>query len=122
MSNEQNKKKRRALLRSQTSPTDEQRRRLSAFIRRVYKEDLPLEWEEAPNMRGGFRLEVGQDVYDWSLEGRMRQFEERLSQADLGDKDVVPLVMPTYLPGFGYFADSDNYYFFTAIHYPPLSQ
>ena len=26
--------------------------------------------------------------------------------AELGDKDVVPLVMPTYLPGFAYFADS----------------
>ncbi|MGI3903543.1 MAG: ABC transporter substrate-binding protein [Janthinobacterium lividum] len=26
--------------------------------------------------------------------------------AELADKDVVPLVMPTYLPGFGYFADS----------------
>ena len=25
---------------------------------------------------------------------------------ELGDKDVVPLVMPTYLPGFAYFADS----------------
>ena len=25
---------------------------------------------------------------------------------ELSDKDVVPLVMPTYLPGFGYFADS----------------
>ncbi len=26
--------------------------------------------------------------------------------AELADKDVVPLIMPTYLPGFGYFADS----------------
>ena len=26
--------------------------------------------------------------------------------AELGDKDVVPLVMPTYLSGFAYFADS----------------
>ena len=26
--------------------------------------------------------------------------------AELADKDVVPLVMPTYLPGFAYFADS----------------
>ena len=26
--------------------------------------------------------------------------------AELSDKDVVPLIMPTYLPGFGYFADS----------------
>ena len=25
---------------------------------------------------------------------------------ELSDKDVVPLIMPTYLPGFGYFADS----------------
>ena len=26
--------------------------------------------------------------------------------SELSDKDVVPLIMPTYLPGFGYFADS----------------
>ena len=95
MSNEQNKKKRRALLRSQTSPTDEQRRRLSAFIRRVYKEDLPLEWEEAPNMRGGFRLEVGKDVYDWTLEGRMRQFQDRVAQTNLDSMDVIPLIRET---------------------------
>ena len=46
--------------------------------------------EEA--LRGGFRLEVGTDIYDWSLEGRMRQFRERLQQLDPGGEQVVPLM------------------------------
>ncbi|MBQ9412451.1 MAG: F0F1 ATP synthase subunit alpha [Oscillospiraceae bacterium] len=83
---------RRAVLRSALAPSEEQRRRLSAFIKRNYGEDLPLEWEPDLSLTGGFILNVDRDVYDWSIEGRMRQFHERMSRIDPGPKNILPLI------------------------------
>ncbi len=44
-------------------------------------------------LKGGFRLQVGEDIYDWSLEGRMRQFQERLQQLrSRRSEQVIPLM------------------------------
>ena len=86
---------RKAILQSAAAPTEDQKRRLSAFIKRNYKEDIPLDWHEAPELIGGFKLFVGQDVYDWSLEGRMRQFHERMNRIDPGPRDILPLIRDT---------------------------
>ena len=80
----------RAVLQSDTPPTEEQRRRLGAFIRRTYNQDIPLEWEEVPELGGGFRLYVDTDLYDWSVEGRMRQFYERMARIAPGPKNCCP--------------------------------
>ena len=86
-------RERKAVLQSAAAPTEQQRRRLAAFIRRNYNEDLPLEWQEDPELTGGFRLHVGTDIYDWSLEGRMRQFHERMARIDPGPRDnILPLI------------------------------
>ena len=93
---------RRAVLRSDTPPTEEQKRRLAAFLRRTYSEEIEIIWEDAPELTGGFRLHVDQDVYDWSLEGRMRQFHERMAQIAPGPKNVLPLLhdtMEKFYPG-----------------------
>ena len=92
----------RAVLQSAAPPSDEQKRRLSAFIRRTYDFNTPLEWEETPDLKDGFRLYVDQDLYDWSLEGRMRQFHERMAQIAPGPKNVLPLLRDTmeqFYPG-----------------------
>ena len=92
----------RAVLQSDTPPTEEQRRRLGAFIRRTYNQDIPLEWEEVPELGGGFRLYVDTDLYDWSVEGRMRQFYERMARIAPGPKNVLPLLRDTmekFTPG-----------------------
>ena len=84
----------KAVLQSPAPPTEQQKRRLSAFVERNYGEKLPLEWQAAPELTGGFKLYVGQDVYDWSIEGRMRQFHERMNRVDPGPgkKNILPLI------------------------------
>ena len=88
-------RKHRVVLQSDTPPTEEQKRRLGAFVRRTYDFDAPIEWEETPELSGGFRLHVDRDLYDWSLEGRLRQFRDKMAQLPAGPKNIMPLLRDT---------------------------
>ena len=81
-----------AVLRSAAEPTAEQRARFGEFLKRKYGQALALRWEEDPALENGFRLEVGADLYDWSLEGRLRQLRERLEQLKPERASVIPLM------------------------------
>ena len=81
-----------AVLQSATAPTEKQRSRLLAFLKRTYGREAELTWERDDSLEKGFRLKVGSDVYDWSLEGRMRQFQERMQQLEPGQENIVPLM------------------------------
>lgn len=81
-----------AILRSAALPTEDQKRRFSAFLKRTYHQEIPLIWEADLTLEGGFRLQVGSDLYDWSLEGRLRQFRERLELLTPGKESVIPLM------------------------------
>ena len=65
-------------LESAQPPTEEQKRRLAAFAKRIHQTEAPIIWRQNPALNSGFRLYVGVNVYDWSLEGRMRQFREKM--------------------------------------------
>lgn len=86
---------RHAVLRSAAAPTAEQKERFSAFLKRTYHQNISLSWEQDPILREGFRLQVGSDLYDWSMEGRLRQLEERLEQLKPDGESVVPLMRET---------------------------
>ena len=90
------KNKLRAVLESAVPPTEEQERRLAAFLRRTYGTDIPLEFSEEPTLSSGFRLLVGADVYDWSIEGRIRQFEDRVAQLNPGPNKILPLLRDAF--------------------------
>ena len=64
-----------AVLRSADAPSEVQRNRFAAFLKKQYGQEVPLRWEQDPALEKGFRMEVGADLYDWSLEGRLRQFQ-----------------------------------------------
>ena len=81
----------KARLYSAAVPTSQQRERLRAFLRERGCGDVELEWAPSPEMRG-VRLEVGADVYDWSLEGRLRQLRDRLDGVNAPDGGVVTLM------------------------------
>ena len=81
-----------AFLYSAEQPSDAQRQRLEAFLARTYPgQALTLEWKQDADLAGGFRLEVGADIYDWSLQGRMEQLRRKLDALD-GQEDVLPLM------------------------------
>ena len=89
-----NKKKteKRALLRSAAAPAAPSRERLERFIAGKYGDDVKLVWEEDPQLADGFLLQVGTDVYDWTLEGRLRQFKRQLDQLHPRRDAIIPLV------------------------------
>ena len=81
-----------AVLRSPRKPTADQLRRFEEFLSRTYKRKVPLHWEEDAALRSGFRLQVGADIYDWTLDGRIRQFTDYLRQIQPGQDDLLPLM------------------------------
>ena len=81
-----------AELRSAKEPNQEQLRRFAEFLAQKYRRKVPLHWEQDESLRSGFRLQVGSDVYDWSLEGRIRQFQDYLRQIQPGQEELVPLM------------------------------
>ena len=85
----------KAILRGGTPPSEENRSRLLAFLHQTYHQDFTLEWEQDDTLTGGFVLQVGTDVYDWSVEGRLRQFEEQLRQLKPAKEDLLPLIRET---------------------------
>ena len=92
MSTQSSDEKLIAVLQSAKAPTDKQRSRLLAFLKRTYGQEPELTWQQDDSLEKGFRLKAGSDVYDWSLEGRMRQFQERMQQLEPGQENIVPLM------------------------------
>ena len=83
---------RKAVLHSAVEPTEAQKSRFEAFLRKKYGQEVVLQWEQDAAPENGFRLEVGADLYDWSLEGRLRQFREQLEQLKPAGMSVIPLM------------------------------
>ena len=81
-----------AELRSAQEPTKEQLQRFTEFLARTYRRKVPLRWEQDPSIQTGFRLHVGSDIYDWTREGRLRQFKDYLRQLEAGENDILPLI------------------------------
>ena len=81
-----------AELRSAARPTGEQLHRFEEFLNRTYHRTVPLHWEEDAALKSGFRLQVGSDVYDWTFDGRVRQFTDYLRQLQPGKDDLLPLM------------------------------
>ena len=69
---------RTAYLYASLPPTKEQEERFLTFLKERYHEEFTLEYRESKAYPGGFRLEVGAEVYDWSLSGRFRQLKDSL--------------------------------------------
>ncbi len=83
---------RTAYLYAALPPTKEQEERFLAFLKERYHEEFTLEYRESKAYPGGFRLEVGAEVFDWSLSGRFRQLKDALMQAISESGDIIPLL------------------------------
>ena len=68
-----------AILSYVTKPTEEQLEGIISFLHNKYKDmEINLELKEEPSLGGGFIIQAGNDVYDWSLKGRIEQFEDKI--------------------------------------------
>ena len=81
-----------AELRSSAQPTEGQLQRFGQFLSRTYQTKVPLHWEQDDSIHDGFRLRVGSDIYDWTLDGRARQFTDYLRQIQPGKEGLLPLM------------------------------
>ena len=70
-------------LRYVTKPDEAQLIGIQAFVQKHYQDsgEISFEMEEDASIGGGFILEAGNEVYDWSTKGRLQQFQEKLSGA-----------------------------------------
>ena len=87
-----NDEKIQALLYSAASPDKVQKERFEAFLLKKYGTDISLSWVQSQAFPGGFRLEVGSDVYDWSVNGRFQQLRDTLTQVPTQNGNIVPLL------------------------------
>ena len=84
-----------AVLYSNTPPSDVQKQRFLEFLSDKYDEEIELVWEEDLSLDGGFKLQVGSEVYDWSLTGRFLQFKEAIAKLKNRNEDIIPLLRDT---------------------------
>lgn len=82
----------RAVLYAATPPNGEQEAGFRTFLAERYTEEIDLHWEYSVAYPKGFRLVVGYDVYDWSVEGKLRQLRGALDELRGGDDNVIPLI------------------------------
>ena len=81
-----------AKLYSAAKPNKKQQERFGRFLKNKYGQELELEWVESDAFPGGFRMEVGSDVYDWSVGGRFRQLRDTLVKVPTDNGNIIPLL------------------------------
>ena len=85
-----------AVLYSAEAPSEEQTARFRAFISEKYGDAVDFRWEKTEDLKGGgFRLQVGSEVYDWSVEGRFEQLKKAIQSISGRNQNVVPLIKET---------------------------
>ncbi len=69
----------KAYLYAKAAPSEEQTGRFEAFLKNKYEEDIALCWVEDKEIKG-FKLIYDTEVYNWTPEGRLAQFKDKLSE------------------------------------------
>ena len=81
-----------AKLYSAAAPDKKQQERFAKFLKKKYGQDIVPEWIETDAFPGGFRMEVGSDIYDWSVGGRFRQLRDTLVEVPTDSGNIIPLL------------------------------
>ena len=84
-----------AILYSLEAPNEEQTQKFEKFIAARYGEGIEFKWEKSQAFPGGFRLEVGNEVYDWSVGGRFQQLRDTLVKVPKTNGNIIPLIKET---------------------------
>ncbi len=84
-----------AVIYSDIPPNEKQEAGFKEFLSKRYGEDISLVWKKVQYPGGGFRLKVGGEVYDWSVNGRFMQFQEAISELKNKNDNIIPLLRET---------------------------
>ena len=85
----------KAYIYSAQKPSEEQEQRFLAFLRKKYQRKMSLEWVDEPSLDHGFRLEVGNDVYDWSPYGLLTQLNLAIDRRQYASRNIIPILKKT---------------------------
>lgn len=85
----------KAYLRSAVSPDEVQTKRFEEFLAQKYNCEMELVWEQTERIEQGFQLQVGSEIYDWSVRGRFEQFREEISKLKDAQVPIIPLLKET---------------------------
>ena len=80
-----------AKLLSACPPNSAQKEKLEDVLSKKYGKAVELVWQEDRTAQGGFRIELGSEVIDWTAEGRLEQLKERLTGLK-SEGSVIPLI------------------------------
>ncbi len=84
-----------------TKPTEAQLAGIRACAqRRCPEEEIDLTLEEDASLGSGFRLTVGDEEFDWSTQGRLKQLREKLETAYIPNNDNLISILKTELEQF----------------------
>lgn len=83
-----------AVLYAAAAPNAEQKAKFEAFLAERYGQNIRLIFREDKTIQG-FRLEVGSDIYDFSVRGRFEQFKHALEAAASKEGEIIPLLRET---------------------------
>ena len=84
-----------AFLYSKLAPSAKQEQGFSEFLSKKYGEEITLCWQQDETLGGGFRLEVGTEVYDWSASGLLLQLKDSLAALKKTEGSIIPLLKDT---------------------------
>ena len=80
-----------ARLFSAAAPDSAQKAKLEDVLSKKYGKAVDLAWQEDRTVVGGFRIELGTEIIDWTAEGRLEQLKERLTGLK-SEGSVIPLI------------------------------
>lgn len=75
-----------------TPPDERQKKGIADFLQRTYGVRPEIEIIAEPSVVGGFRLEYGDNVYDWSAKGRISKLREDILSSRISSGGVTPLL------------------------------
>ena len=70
--------KRHALIESATQLNSALANQIETNLRRRYGDDLTIEFRTSPDLLGGLRIKIGDEVWDGSIKTRLRKLQEQL--------------------------------------------
>ena len=83
-----------ARLFSACPPDNAQKAKLEDVLSKKYGRAVDLVWQEDRSVAGGFRIQLGTEIIDWTAEGRLEQLKEKLTELK-SQGSVIPLIRDT---------------------------
>lgn len=82
----------KAIIKCLIKPAEEQLNKLQDFLSDKYKRNISLEWVYDEDVKDGFVIEVGPDLYDWTSQAKARQLKSNLDSLSLESENYISLM------------------------------